>query len=196
MLESAKIDEFIDLTDNELIELFRNGNQTAFSQLALRYMFVIKSRSADLHGKGVDEDDLIQEGFLALHIAVESYDEKAGASFRTYAGVCIRNRLISAVRIANSQKNRLNNGFSSVGLDENIPLKPEKEPENAFIIKQDYAQLVQYIKEKRSKSELKVLSMYLEGMTYDEMAKTLGKSKKFCNNAMQRVRQKLKNRIY
>lgn len=195
MLESAKIDEFIDLTDNELIELFRKGNQTAFSQLALRYMFVIKNKSADLHGKGIDEDDLIQEGFLALHSAVKSYDENSEASFRTYASVCIRNRLVSVVRIANSQKNKLNNSLPSVELDENIPLRPEKEPENAFIIKQDFAQLVQYIKENLSKSELKVLSMYLEGMSYDEIARVLGKSRKFCDNAMQRARKKLKNRI-
>ena len=195
MLEVAKIDEFIRLTDNELIELFRNGNQTAFSQLALRYMFVIKNKSVDLHGKGIDEDDLMQEGFLALHSAVNSYDENSEASFRTYASVCIRNRLVSAVRIANSRRNKINNDMSSIGLDESIPLRPEKEPENAFIIKQDYAQLVQYIKENLSKSELKVLSMYIDGMSYDEIAKTLGKSRKFCDNAMQRVRTKLKKRM-
>ena len=76
-------------------------------------------------------------------------------------------------------------------LTEDIPIKSEDEPENAFIIKEDLARLMKRIETSLSKSEKKVLSLYLEGKSYDEIAAELNKSRKFCDNAMQRARKKL-----
>lgn len=182
-------DERTGLTDTELITLYQNGDQTAFQQLAVRYMFVIRRKSADLFGKGMEADDLMQEGFLALHSAVNTYRESSGASFATYAGVCIRNRLISAVRSANTAKN----GVRAEPLTEDVPVPSDSQPENAFVIKEDFERLNRYIGNSLSRTEMQVLSLYLDGSSYDEIAKKLGISKKSCDNAMQRVRRKLKD---
>lgn len=184
MLEVREIGEFVNLSDNELIGLFKKGNQRAFHQLAFRYMFLIKKRAYDLQNSGVDTDDLIQEGFLGLHNAVNTYNENGGASFRTYASVCIRNKMISAVRTEGKR-------VCTEELSETIPVRPETEPENAFILKEDFAGLMKRIETNLSKSEKKVLSLYLDGKNYNEIASELNKSRKFCDNAMQRVRKKL-----
>lgn len=194
MLEDVQLDEFKDLTDTDLIRLFKNGSQAAFQQLAVRYMFVIRSKFADLYDKGIETDDLMQEGFLALHSAVKTYHENANTSFRTYAGTCIRNRLVSAVRSVNSKKNQFNVAASSLESAENIPVSSENEPENALIIKEDFSRLMKYIETNLSKTEQQVLLLYLDGKSYDEISQTLEISKKSCDNAMQRVRQKLKIR--
>ena len=184
MLEIRQTEGLMDLSDNELIRLFRDGEQTAFQQLAFRYMFVVKKRAWDFQGSGIDTDDLIQEGFLGLYSAVNTYNEAGKASFRTYASVCIRNRMVSAVRSASRE-------ICAEKLTEDIPIKSEDEPENAFIIKEDLARLMKRIETSLSKSEKKVLSLYLEGKSYDEIAAELNKSRKFCDNAMQRARKKL-----
>ena len=184
MLEVREIEELVNLSDSELTGLFRQGNQKAFHQLAFRYMFVIKKRAYDLQNSGMDTDDLIQEGFLGLYSAVNTYNENGKASFRTYASICIRNRMISAVRTAGRT-------ICTEESSEDIPVRPETEPENAFIVKEDFARLMKRIETSLSKSEKKVLSLYLEGKSYDEMAAELNKSRKFCDNAMQRVRKKL-----
>ncbi len=190
MLDNQLSEERTDLTDAELIALFRNGDQTAFQQLAVRYMFVIRRKSADLFDKGVEADDLLQEGFLALHSAVNTYNETSGASFGTYAGVCIRNRLVSAVRSAGLKKNNV----CTQPLSDDIPFPTDREPENALIIKEDLDKLLQYIRNSLSPAELQVLSLYLDGKSYDEISAALGISRKSCDNAMQRVRRKLRNR--
>ena len=184
MLEVREIDGFVNLSDRELISLFRQGDQRAFHQLAFRYMFVIKKRAYDLQNSGMDTDDLIQEGFWGLYNAVNTYNENGGAAFRTYAGVCIRNKMISAVRTAGKE-------ICTEELSEDIPVRPESEPENAFIIREDFAGLMKRIETSLSKSEKRVLLLYLEGKSYDEIAAELNKSRKFCDNAMQRVRKKI-----
>ena len=174
MFENINIGGLAELSDNELIKLFKEGNQTAFHQLVLRYMFAVKRKAADMNCKSMDFDDLVQEGFLGLYNAVNAYDENGGASFR----------MLSAVRSAGRE-------IDTEELSEDIPARAETEPENAFIIKEDFARLMRYIEKSLSKSELKVLSLYLEGKSYDEIASELNKSRKFCDNAMQRVRKKL-----
>ncbi len=189
--EAVMTEQWNHLTDTELIHLFRSGEQLAFQQLALRYLFLIRSKAADLGGKGVESDDLVQEGFLALLSAAETYEENGGAVFRTYAAACIKNRLVSAVRSANSRKNQWN--ASAWRLEEDVPVHENVQPENALIIKEDFARLIAYMETSLSPSELRVLSLYLEGHSYDEIARTLGISRKSCDNAMQRVRKKLKD---
>ncbi len=184
MFENINIGGLAELSDNELIKLFKEGNQTAFHQLVLRYMFAVKRKAADMNCKSMDFDDLVQEGFLGLYNAVNAYDENGGASFRTYAMVCIKNKMLSAVRSAGRE-------IDTEELSEDIPARAETEPENAFIIKEDFARLMRYIEKSLSKSELKVLSLYLDGKSYDEIASELNKSRKFCDNAMQRARKKL-----
>lgn len=194
MLENEHIGCFDTRSDEELVCLYNNGSQSAFQQLAVRYIFVIRNKSSDLYNQGVETDDLLQEGLLGLHNAVRSFRFDGDASFRTYAGVCIRNRLVSAVRSANAEKNKINNTTFSIDEAEGIPLPSDFEPENAVILKEELTALINDIKNKLSATELSVLLCYLEGMSYEHMAAKLNMTRKSCDNAMQRVRKKLKIR--
>ncbi len=191
MLKYAQLDDFEGLSDTQLLRLYKNGNQTAFQQLAIRYIFIIRAKAYNLYNKGVESEDLFQEGLLALHYAACSFDENGDVPFSTYAGVCVRNRLISAVRTANTNKNRINN--ISVYLDDTESNSYSlNDPENILIIREDLEKLTDYIKTNLSKTELRVLSLYLDGSSYNKIASVLGITKKSCDNAMQRVRKKLK----
>lgn len=190
MLENQQGLENLD--DTELIRRYHNGEQEAFQQLAVRYIFVIRNKSSDLYHMGIEKDDLFQEGLLGLHNAVRSFDENGSASFGTYASVCIRNKLVSAVRNANAEKNKINNAASSIDDAAELPFPSEFEPENVVIINEELSSLLDYLRNSLSAKELSVLSCYLDGMTYSQIAEKLNITQKACDNAMQRVRRKLR----
>ena len=180
------------LSDEQLVKLCNKGVQEAFSALSVRYIFVIRNKSAELYHQGIEKDDLFQEGLIGLHNAVRTYDPDSTASFRTYAGVCIRNRLISAVRAANSNKNKINSCAVPLSDQTEEPASAVSEPENVVVAKENVKELWIQIEKRLSDTEKSVLSGYLDGKSYDSMAKELGITKKSCDNAMQRVRKKLK----
>ncbi len=180
------------LSDGQLAALYRSGDQEAFAELAVRYMAVIRSKASDLDFPGVEADDLFQEGLIALDSAARSFQSAGTASFRTYAGVCIRNRLVSALRRAGSDKNKLN--VTALSLEDQLDAaaSPDTEPENVVLTKLELAELWQKIGSGLSKTELDVLRLYLEGSSFQQTSEKLGISVKSCNNAMQRVRRKLR----
>ncbi len=182
--------EFVSMPDEELVNCYRQGMQDAFAELSVRYLFVIRSRCRDLYGHGLEYDDLFQEGLLGLHSAVCSYQPEKGALFRTYAGVCIRHRLVSAVRRASSDR-CLQDTVSLEEGAQDVP-DPETEPESLLIAKEEAAELRRVVDRSLSKGEKQVLRLYLKGYSYDRIACELQVSRKYCDNAMQRVRRKLR----
>ena len=182
------------LSDEQLVKLCNKGVQEAFSALSVRYIFVIRNKSAEPYHQGIEKDDLFQEGLLGLLNAVESYNADGKASFRTYAGVCIRNKIISAVRSFQSERNKLNNEHCSFDDVQNVPSAPETEPETAFVIREAFEGFQDYIRNELSEKEFEVLELYVEGKSYDEISQKLGISRKSCDNAMQRLRKKLRVR--
>ena len=180
-------------SDEELVEMYRNGIQDAFGELSVRYIFVIRSASAGLYNMGVETDDLYQEGLVALHSAVKSYDDGGGASFRTYAAVCIKNRLMSAVRSANNKRNFINNTAVSI-YDEPMELSaPFSEPEGLVVAEEGMKDILRTARDRLSELEFRVMELYIDGNSYEEISKLIGVSVKVCDNAMQRVRRKLKS---
>ena len=181
------------LSDEELVELYNSGVQDAFGELSVRYIVVIRNRSADLYDMGVEAEDLFQEGLIALHSAVKSYDmREGGASFRTYASVCIRNRLISAVRTVNNNRNRINNIAVSLDSQHDERSDPQTEPESVLMADEGMRELMELAHKNLSDREMQVFVLYIDGKTYDEISAKLGISVKSCDNAMQRVRRKMK----
>ena len=182
------------MSDAELVKRFRAGDQTAFQLLAGRYFLVIRNRAAAFYGRGMEAEDLFQEGLLGLHRAACTYREDGEASFGTYAGVCIRNRLVSVLRSAQAAKNRLDREHCSIEEAQEVPSSPESEPENAVISKEAFENLERFFRENLSPTEAAVLALYREGKTYEQIAQALGMTKKSCDNAMQRIRKKLRGR--
>ena len=147
---------------------------------------------------GAEADDVLQEGMLGLLHAAATYDAARSASFRTYAAVCIRSRLISAVRASWSAKHRALNdsvplyAFSlDAPSDEANPTPTEKSPEELLIGREEFAEFQRRLTGVLSPLERQTLSLYLEGLSYREIAQSLHKSAKTVDNAVQRIRQKM-----
>ncbi len=180
------------LSDEELVALYKQGVQDAFGELSVRYIVVIRNRSAGLYNMGVEAEDLFQEGLIALHTAVTTYREDDGASFCTYASKCIRNRLISAVRKVNNNKNRINNIAVSLDCQSDNQCDPMTDPERVLMADEEVRELLELAHDNLSDMEMRVLALYIDGKSYDEISGELGIPVKSCDNAMQRVRKKLR----
>lgn len=180
------------ITDEELVILYRNGVQDAFTALAVRYVYVIRRLASGFSNMSVEFDDLLQEGNIGLVNAVNTYKNGGTASFRTYAGVCIRNRMISVVRKANSSLNSINNEALPLSEQTEVLSAPDTEPESFVDSVERTKEIFRVIRENLSELERNVLSLYIDGKRYEEIAADLGITVKVCNNAMQRVRKKLR----
>ncbi len=179
------------LTDEELALQAQNNNEYAFNTLVNLYLPVIRIKAGKF--KDTDVDDLIQEGLLGLWSAAQTYDPTRNATFKTYAFKCIDNRLISGAKIGKGKKHIPQELLIYLDSDENVQLKDNSSPEQSVIEHENYTVMVKHIKDILSKKEFKVLSHYLAGNTYGQIAEILDCDVKAVDNAIQRIRKKLKD---
>ena len=194
--------EYAELEDSALQKLAADGDSYAEEELVSRYMRLVRICARPLFLAGGESEDLIQEGMFGLLSAVRQYNNEHNASFKTFAEWCIRNRLRSAVKSASSLKpDPLNNRVplesilsdesqtQAVACAELFQKSPEEQVlarENKKYTEQLYLSLVSML----SKYEKAVLTYYLEGLSYKEIAKLTGKGDKAVDNAIQRIRRK------
>lgn len=192
MFDNQIFGNFDGLSDIGLVKLAKNSDEGAFRELVVRYLYLVRSVAAEYKNSGLEPDDLIQEGLLGLLSAVNSYDETKGSAFKSYAGVCVKNKIVSAVRTALSDKNKILNDF--VLLDDEAEFSADhlSEPEAIIISQEAEEGIYTAIEQNLTELEKKVLSLYLLGYSYAEISAELGINEKACDNAMQRVRKKLK----
>lgn len=195
----AECKKFSGLSDAELAELVKQGVSDAFAELTARYMSVIRAKAAVRRSTLLELDDLCQEGLLGLLNAAKTYNPSGGASFKTYAEVCIGNRLVMAFRAAASRKNAPFANSVPLSGSENIngPSSMENvlDPEDMLLDSENVNDIWQHVKTALSKKEFAVFKLYLAGLSYAEIAEKLSLTAKAADNAMQRVRMKLKKRI-
>ncbi len=184
--------DFESCASAELAAKVREGDAEAFAALSARYLWLVRAKARKFAGSGAPEtEDLTQEGLLGLYAAAVSFKEGAGASFATYAGVCVYNRMLSAVRSYGSSGNRTLN--ESVSLDSGEALLPPGEdPGEAMELRERMAALQKKLQGALSPLEYRVLELYLCGCARREIPKRLGLSQKSCDNALHRVRSKLR----
>lgn len=194
--------EYAELEDSALQKLAADGDSYAEEELVSRYMRLVRICARPLFLAGGESEDLIQEGMFGLLSAVRQYNNEHNVSFKTFAEWCIRNRLRSAVKSASSLKHDpLNNRVplesilsdesqtQAVACAELFQKSPEEQVlarENKKYTEQLYLSLVSML----SKYEKAVLTYYLEGLSYKEIAKLTGKGDKAVDNAIQRIRRK------
>lgn len=184
-----------DLPDAELVKLYSGGSDSAFAVLTDRYIGLIRSITSKYRVAGLEPDDLTQEGLMGLLCAAKSYDSSGPASFRTYASLCINRRVISLLKRSESGKSKALNNYVSID-DEGCEGFPSGEnPEDMYIGKESLDQLAKAITELLSERERRVLSLYLAGESYAEIAASLCSTTKSVDNAMQRIRRKLRDHI-
>ncbi len=181
-------------TDNQLVTCVKAGSADAFVELATRYFDLIRAKSASFHGTFLDRDDLCQEGLLGLYHAACTYQEEKGIGFSSYAGVCIRNCVIMAYRKAMNVRRRPPNGFVPLSSNEGelLSSSESEDPESMLLAKEHLQAVLCAIQNTLSSMEQHVLMLYLSGCSYAEIAKRMGITQKAADNALQRVRQKLK----
>ena len=180
-------------TDQDLLTLARQGNEFAEDELAKRYSKTVRICARPYFLAGGDSEDLIQEGMLGLLSAIRKYDSSIGASFKTFAEQCIHNRIVSAIESASRQKHiPLNEGLSLEDFE--ILSKDEalfsRHTEDEVLGKEDLSERLNNGKKLLSKFEKQVLVMYLDGLSYKEIAEQVHKAEKSVDNAVQRIRKK------
>ena len=158
--------------------------------LISRYIPLI-NKYAFQFSKILDFDDLVQEGSLGLLDAISSFRPDKDVKFSTYAAVCIRNKMLKAVEKASSQKSGALIG--SVSLDQMPERADDLTPENIFIGKESLDAVMDDVKKVLSPLERRILFSHLGGLDYKTIAQNLKISQKSVDNALQRVRRKLKS---
>lgn len=194
LADDNQFGQMADFTDVRLASLVNGGDSYAFVELTARYLSLIKAKAARFRSAMLEADDLCQEGLMGLLNAARTYDSAGGASFRTYAGVCISNRIIMACRTAASRKNLpLHNFISLSDRDTELDMPDSTtNPETVLIDSENLKQMRQRMEQTLSQLEQRVLMLYLGGCSYSEIAARLGITSKAADNALQRVRLKLK----
>ena len=186
------------VADETLAQRAKNGDDEALADLIERYTPLVCMR-ARAYARGVmDVDDVYQEGMIALLKAVRNYREDTAGSFRTFAAVCVNNKMLSAVTAHMRDKNAPMRSYLSLSGRE-IPedllaaVSPETDPEKLVIASEESAARNRRIENLLSPFERQVLRLYLSSYSYEEMSRQLGSSTKAVDNALQRVRRKLRN---
>lgn len=175
------------LTDNQLVALYRSGKTDAFDDIYSRYARTVKSISRSYFLLGGDGDDVAQEGLMGLLKAANTFDESAGASFRTFATMCITSNIKTAIRLASGKNNSpLNN---AVGLEDGSGAAVDTE--ELVIDNENKRELTEKIAAVLSPLESEIFRLYLEGMSYRDIAAETGKTYKGVDSAVQRIKKKL-----
>ena len=191
--------DYAGFSDAQLQRLAAAGDRVAEEELVKRYMQLVRACSRPLFLAGGDSEDLIQEGMFGLLSAIREFDPDNGTSFRTFAEHCIKMRLYSAIKSASRMKHfPLNDGMSLEQLSEesNSQLSACNEsfhrmPEDLIGARESKEELYNALSNCLSKLESKVLDLFLDGLSYQDIASRLGKDTKSVDNAVQRIRHKL-----
>lgn len=196
-------------TDEELIDQLRDGDEEIVDYIIDKYKNLVRKKAKSMFILGADNDDLIQEGMIGLFKAIRDYDAGRDASFSTFADLCVSRQMYTAVQASRREKHAPLNSYISLYADlsetdgacennELIQLLTSKEdtnPENLMISKENIADIEAIIDKELSAFEKQVLDLYVTGMSYSQIAKVLGRDEKSTDNALQRLKTKLKKAV-
>lgn len=191
-----------EMSDEDILARIRiSEDNDAMEYLIKKYMPLVKKESRKLYIIGAENEDLIQEGMIGLIKAIRDYSDNKGAAFSTFATVCIRRQMITAVKSSNRKKHSPLNSYVSLYVsddDSDIELVDELvadsnfEPEEILIDRMKRESVYDMIETRLSKYEKLVLTEYLTGDSYETIGKRINKTPKSIDNAIQRIRKKLK----
>ena len=194
---------YSELPDDDILRLYRQGDDLALDFLIDKYKPLVRLKSRTYFIVGADRDDIAQEGMIGLFKAIRDYKQGSGASFHSFAAMCITRQIITAIKAASRQKHMpLNsyvsfskpvsdNGDTAETLLEKLPTAHPSDPEELFIGREDKLFIESSMEKILSELELQVLSLYLSGNSYSEIAAALSQNTKAVENALGRVRRKV-----
>ena len=182
------------LDDEALIRLMRQGEKGISDYLLEKYKGLVLKKARKLFLAGGETDDLIQEGMIGLFQAIRDYQEGREASFQTFAGLCIDRQMYKAIKNSNRQKNMPLNAYVSLSAEEEEALlgQSQDSPETILIDQEMAKEETSRLFEGLSHLEEEVLALFLQGESYEDIAKALGRTTKSVDNALRRIREKKK----
>lgn len=196
------LDELHILTDEQLLPMAQEGSETAAEILIEKYKGFVRQKAKAYFIVGADSDDVIQEGMIGLYKAIISFNKEREANFKTYAGVCVTNQILNAIKAAEREKNQpLNESVSlntpegedskGMNLSDRLKGSNDDEPEKKVLMAEIMREIQDPDMEIFSSLERQVLAYKLAGYGYKEIADKLGKTPKTIDNAAQRLKRKI-----
>ena len=193
---------FEEYADEELVELAKQGCDAAAEQLIRDYMELVQSKAHLYFMLGADREDIVQEGLIGIYKAIKNYDPTRGASFRTFADLCLNRQMITAIKAAGRKKHSPLNTSLSLDrpladdespktLGETLAAGTDTDPEEMLLMGEMAQLLLSSENSLLSDFERRVLEQLLNGLSYRDIATLLGRSDKSVDNAIQRIRRKL-----
>lgn len=193
--------EYTELSDEALVKLSAR-DELAMEVLISRYKNLARSKARIYFLVGADRDDIIQEGMIGLFKAVRDFDETKVASFKSFAELCVKRQIITAIKTATRQKHIPLNSYVSLSkpvydedsertLADTLLENVSTDPEHLFITKETFEDIEVKINAALSRFESEVLDMYLDGNSYQEIAEFMNRTPKSIDNALQRIKRKI-----
>ncbi|HEX8743890.1 MAG TPA: RNA polymerase sporulation sigma factor SigH [Thermoleophilaceae bacterium] len=194
----------LEVDDHYLVARAKSGKRDAYDRIVRRYYGFVRLKASSYFLIGGDSDDLIQEGLVGLYKAVRDYRSDRESSFRNFAELCITRQIITAVKTSTRNKHTPLNQYVSFSqtpasaggdgeptLDEVLPGPTAHDPVNQVISSEELHSLVACLSSVLSELESSVLSLYLDGHSYEAVAERLECDTKTVDNALQRVKRKV-----
>jgi RNA polymerase sporulation-specific sigma factor len=200
------VQQFEELSDEQLVEHVHYGNTEALDYLITKYRLFVKSKARSYFLIGADKEDIVQEGMIGLYKAIRDFRGDKLSSFRAFAELCITRQIITAIKTATRQKHIPLNSYVSLDkpiFDEEsertlldvIESPVVDDPQHIVINQEEYAMLESKMAEVLSELEQQVLARYLAGQSYYEISEQLNRHVKSIDNALQRVKRKLERHL-
>ena len=188
------------IKDEELISRFKNGESEILDYLMEKYKNMVRKKARTMFLIGGENDDLIQEGMIGLFKAVRDYQPDRDAAFQTFPSICVDRQIYNAIQSSNRQKHQPLNSYISLSEqdgenEEHLGDNWGENPESIIIDQENVQDLEQEITATLSPMENQVLEYYLAGNGYGEIAQIMGKTPKSIDNALQRIRIKIREQL-
>ena len=185
------------LSDEQLIEDLRGGDDSVTDYIMEKYKFIVKKKAKAMYILGGELDDMIQEGMIGLFKAVRDYDKDQGASFHSFADLCISRQIYTAIEASKRQKHIPLNSYISLydegeegSLIDFLEEDHESNPEEIVLNREHIKRLEKELREQLSDFERNVFYLYIKENDYRQIAQVMDKSPKAIDNALQRIKAK------
>lgn len=205
MVETAARAVEAEAADEVLVERYRAGDQTALTELLRRYRGCARGKARRYFLVGGDREDVVQEGMIGLYKAIRDFSCESGASFSSFAELCVTRQVLTAIKTATRHKHAPLNTYVSFDrptdadpqrtVGESWVVKDDADPLDLLVASDELARLRTAFDGVLSSLEVDVLQLYVDGRSYQEIADLLGRRVKPIDNAIQRIRRKLQQRV-
>ena len=195
-------DKYSNLTDEQIISQIKQGDQESLAYLLEKYKNLVNIKVSKYFMIGAEKEDILQEGMIGLFKAIKDFKEEKQKSFKSFANICIERQLITAIKSSNRQKHMPLNSYLSLNtsayednedgteLIETFEVDTIEDPLETIMKQESFDEIQNAVHKSLSKFEGQVLERYMQGESYEVIAKRLDTPVKSVDNAIQRIRKK------